>query len=62
MIAIFFFFLDVFIQFPIFWWYRFGHLVDLYAWNPHCRYLDGTGPPGSGMYKGNTINKNYLLV
>ncbi|XP_047150873.1 uncharacterized protein LOC124822845 [Vigna umbellata] len=26
---------------------RFGHLVDLYAWNPHCRYLDGTGPPGS---------------
>ncbi|XP_004309481.1 PREDICTED: uncharacterized protein LOC101311061 [Fragaria vesca subsp. vesca] len=20
---------------------RFGHLVDLYAWNPHCRYLDG---------------------
>ncbi|KAG5078809.1 hypothetical protein AAZX31_02G010800 [Glycine max] len=26
---------------------RFGHLVDLYAWNPHCRYLDGIGPPGS---------------
>ncbi|KAG6482444.1 hypothetical protein ZIOFF_059075 [Zingiber officinale] len=24
----------------------FGHLVDVYAWNPHCRYLDGTGPPG----------------
>lgn len=23
---------------------RFGHLVDLYAWNPHCRYLDGVGP------------------
>ncbi|GLT42652.1 hypothetical protein SLA2020_166420 [Shorea laevis] len=23
---------------------RFGHLVDLYAWNPHCRYLDGIGP------------------
>ncbi|KAG6486329.1 uncharacterized protein LOC122008770 isoform X2 [Zingiber officinale] len=23
----------------------FGHLVDVYAWNPHCRYLDGTGPP-----------------
>ncbi|CAN6567406.1 unnamed protein product [Malus baccata var. baccata] len=22
---------------------RFGHLVDLYAWNPHCRYLDGIG-------------------
>lgn len=20
---------------------RFGHLVDLYAWNPHCRNLDG---------------------
>ncbi|MED6169084.1 hypothetical protein PIB30_018006 [Stylosanthes scabra] len=26
---------------------RFGHLVDLYSWNPHCRYLDGTGPSGS---------------
>ncbi|KAJ4847668.1 hypothetical protein Tsubulata_046921 [Turnera subulata] len=26
---------------------RFGHLVDLYAWNPHCRYLDGTGPSGN---------------
>ncbi|KAJ7977679.1 heme binding [Quillaja saponaria] len=23
---------------------RFGHLVDIYAWNPHCRYLDGIGP------------------
>ncbi|PPD89565.1 hypothetical protein GOBAR_DD13515 [Gossypium barbadense] len=23
---------------------RFGHLVDVYAWNPHCRYLDGMGP------------------
>ncbi|KAF0915451.1 hypothetical protein E2562_036296 [Oryza meyeriana var. granulata] len=23
---------------------RFGHLVDLYAWNPHCQYLDGIGP------------------
>ncbi|OIT08299.1 PREDICTED: uncharacterized protein LOC109228375 [Nicotiana attenuata] len=23
---------------------RFGHLVDLYGWNPHCRYLDGIGP------------------
>ncbi|KAG6504971.1 uncharacterized protein LOC121985688 [Zingiber officinale] len=22
----------------------FGHLVDLYAWNPHCRNLDGIGP------------------
>ncbi|KAM5550191.1 hypothetical protein ABKV19_001240 [Rosa sericea] len=20
---------------------RFGHLNDLYGWNPHCRYLDG---------------------
>ncbi|KAL2341852.1 hypothetical protein Fmac_009792 [Flemingia macrophylla] len=27
---------------------RFGHLVELYAWNPHSRYLDGTGPSGSG--------------
>ncbi|OIW13002.1 hypothetical protein TanjilG_15451 [Lupinus angustifolius] len=26
---------------------RFGHLVDVYAWNPHCRYLDGIGPSGS---------------
>ncbi|KAK9704745.1 hypothetical protein RND81_07G008400 [Saponaria officinalis] len=26
---------------------RFGHLVDVYAWNPHCRYLDGQGPSGS---------------
>ncbi|KAF5200028.1 heme binding protein [Thalictrum thalictroides] len=26
---------------------RFGHLVDLYAWNPHCRYLDGIGPSGN---------------
>ncbi|KAJ8748279.1 hypothetical protein K2173_000851 [Erythroxylum novogranatense] len=25
----------------------FGHLIDLYAWNPHCRYLDGTGPSGN---------------
>lgn len=25
---------------------RFGHLVDVYAWNPHCRYLDGMGPSG----------------
>ncbi|XP_009409848.2 uncharacterized protein LOC135678998 [Musa acuminata AAA Group] len=24
----------------------FGHLVDVYAWNPHCRYLDGIGPSG----------------
>ncbi|KAG5627786.1 hypothetical protein H5410_013004, partial [Solanum commersonii] len=23
---------------------RFSHLVDLYCWNPHCRYLDGYGP------------------
>ncbi|GAB4830588.1 hypothetical protein Ancab_020354 [Ancistrocladus abbreviatus] len=23
---------------------RFGHLVDVYAWNPHCRYLDGRSP------------------
>ncbi|KAK1291701.1 hypothetical protein QJS10_CPB17g01053 [Acorus calamus] len=24
----------------------FGHLVDLYAWNPHCRYIDGVAPSG----------------
>ncbi|WOL10269.1 hypothetical protein Cni_G19023 [Canna indica] len=22
----------------------FGHLVDIYAWNPHCRFYDGVGP------------------
>ncbi|KAM6541434.1 hypothetical protein CsatB_005881 [Cannabis sativa] len=26
---------------------RFGHLVDIYAWNPHCRYIDGKGPSGN---------------
>ncbi|XVF80690.1 hypothetical protein PTKIN_Ptkin15bG0095100 [Pterospermum kingtungense] len=26
---------------------RYGHLVDVYAWNPHCRYLDGMGPSGN---------------
>ncbi|KAK9161747.1 hypothetical protein Syun_008088 [Stephania yunnanensis] len=26
---------------------RFGHLVDVYSWNPHCRYLDGLGPSGN---------------
>ncbi|CDP15247.1 unnamed protein product [Coffea canephora] len=26
---------------------RFGHLVDTYAWNPHCRNLDGIGPSGN---------------
>lgn len=26
---------------------RYGHLVDLYSWNPHCRYLDGLGPSGN---------------
>ncbi|KAF6170941.1 hypothetical protein GIB67_014758 [Kingdonia uniflora] len=26
---------------------RFGHLVDVYSWNPHCRYLDGLGPAGN---------------
>ncbi|CAN4112707.1 unnamed protein product [Withania somnifera] len=24
----------------------FGHLVDLYCWNPHCSYLDDYGPSG----------------
>ncbi|MBA0656215.1 hypothetical protein Goklo_008592 [Gossypium klotzschianum] len=24
----------------------FGPLVDAYAWNPHCRYLNGMGPSG----------------
>ncbi|CAM6113121.1 unnamed protein product [Calypogeia fissa] len=30
---------------------RFGSLVDMYAWSPHCKYLDGAGPnavEGSG--------------
>ncbi|CAA0824911.1 heme binding [Striga hermonthica] len=26
---------------------RFGHLVDMYSWNPHCRYLDGISPSGN---------------
>ncbi|KAL6525897.1 hypothetical protein OROMI_030292 [Orobanche minor] len=26
---------------------RFGHLVDVYAWNPHCRFLDGISPSGN---------------
>ncbi|XP_068663476.1 uncharacterized protein [Aristolochia californica] len=26
---------------------RFGHLVDLYSWNPHCRFLDGISPSGN---------------
>ncbi|XAR52706.1 hypothetical protein NMG60_11020909 [Bertholletia excelsa] len=26
---------------------RFGHLFDTYAWNPHCRNLDGLGPSGN---------------
>ena len=26
---------------------RFGHLVDLYAWNPHCQHLDRLGPSGN---------------
>ncbi|KAL6515911.1 hypothetical protein OROGR_019216 [Orobanche gracilis] len=26
---------------------RFGHLVDVYAWNPHCRFLDGISPTGN---------------
>ncbi|KAL7235353.1 hypothetical protein ACSBR1_018785 [Camellia fascicularis] len=26
---------------------RFGHLVDVYAWNPHCRNLDGISPSGN---------------
>ncbi|KAH6823901.1 heme binding protein [Perilla frutescens var. hirtella] len=26
---------------------RFGNLNDVYAWNPHCRYLDGLGPSGN---------------
>ncbi|GAB4856143.1 hypothetical protein Ancab_024784 [Ancistrocladus abbreviatus] len=23
---------------------RLGHLIDVYAWNPYCQYLDGRGP------------------
>ncbi|KAI4341646.1 hypothetical protein MLD38_026343 [Melastoma candidum] len=26
---------------------RFGHLVDLFSWTPHCIFLDGTGPSGN---------------
>ncbi|PKU87209.1 uncharacterized protein LOC110097051 [Dendrobium catenatum] len=32
---------------------RFGHLVDVYAWNPHCLYLDGKGPSGNSSYAQN---------
>ncbi|GAY44859.1 hypothetical protein CUMW_085130 [Citrus unshiu] len=28
---------------------RFGHLVDVYAWTPHCRYLDGMGPSANAI-------------
>lgn len=46
-------FLDNVIIFPFcmfinyFFMNRFGQLVDLYAWTPHCRYLDGLGPSGT---------------
>ncbi|CAK7348448.1 unnamed protein product [Dovyalis caffra] len=36
---------------------RFGHLVDLYAWNPHCRYLDGLGPSGKKGKWEEALNK-----
>ncbi|KAL6504985.1 hypothetical protein OROGR_024802 [Orobanche gracilis] len=26
---------------------RFGHLVDMYDWNPHCRFPDGISPSGN---------------
>ncbi|KAG9129779.1 hypothetical protein Leryth_015994 [Lithospermum erythrorhizon] len=26
---------------------RYGHLLDMYAWNPHCRNLDGISPAGN---------------
>ncbi|KAG5525448.1 hypothetical protein RHGRI_031939 [Rhododendron griersonianum] len=26
---------------------RYGHLVDVYGWNPHCRNLDGMSPSGN---------------
>ncbi|XP_078443165.1 heme binding protein [Wolffia australiana] len=26
---------------------RFGHLIDVYAWNPHCLFPDGKGPSGN---------------
>ncbi|KAH9290372.1 hypothetical protein KI387_034489, partial [Taxus chinensis] len=35
----------------------FGHLVDMYAWNPHCRYLDGLGPEGTGNVN-NSVAQN----
>ncbi|PPD86487.1 hypothetical protein GOBAR_DD16579 [Gossypium barbadense] len=28
-------------------YHNFGPLVDAYAWNPHCRYLNGMGPSGN---------------
>ncbi|KAL3717702.1 hypothetical protein ACJRO7_009182 [Eucalyptus globulus] len=35
---------------------RFGHLVDLYGWSPHCRYIDGTGPTGNDSSAQNNWN------
>lgn len=35
---------------------RFGHLVDVYAWTPHCRYLDGLGPSGTFSIWNSTIS------
>lgn len=35
---------------------RFGHLVDLYGWSPHCRYIDGTGPTGNDTSAQNNWN------
>lgn len=28
---------------------RFGHLVDLYAWSPHCLNLDGVSSTGKNV-------------
>lgn len=41
------------------WVCRFGHLVDLYSWNPHCRYLDGIGPKGTSISKMQKVS-SYL--
>ncbi|KMZ69661.1 Heme binding protein [Zostera marina] len=31
---------------------RFGHLVDAYAWNPHCMYLDGNDSNARNDWQG----------
>lgn len=52
----------------------FGHLNDMYGWNPHCRYIDGLSPNGSsiagsgaqndwqGAWSHSTMDLSYGLI